>query len=413
MALQNEIQFVPYTQGDLTCAVASLTPADEAFMHTYYDVCPWSPSGRYFVCLRLPFEGRHPEPDAEAEVRLIDLEARTVRSICTTTAWGFQTAAKQQWGRTDRYLYFNGRRDGKPVGVRYDLEAGPATRVDGPVWAVAPDESYALSPCLVCANLTQPGYGVSVAPQDQIANTELATPDDGFFRVDLESGKNELLVSLADVWEVLPNKEELRDKVLYAFHVKINPQGTRVMLVVRAKPTEGKYHPMLLTCRPDGSALKIVLPSTRWRKPSSANHPVWHPNGERILMNVGMADGRKFALIDPDTGGIETLIDEPEGVGHPTLTPDGRYLVTDTYERPPGRQRGTVRWVDLQAGSWRDLCTMGSPAPGTADAYELSRRIDLHPVLDRQGRRICFAAAPRGRRQLFIADPGLPPGADL
>ena len=393
------------------CAVHGITPAEDAYMHTYYDVCPWSPPGRYLACLRLPFEDHHPEPDAAADVCVIDLAEGGLRSIRRTTAWGFQTAAKQQWGQTDRYLYFNDKRNGQPVGVRYDLHTGECTCFDGPIWQVSPDETYALCPCLIRANLTQPGYGVSVAAEEQVENTTLAAEDDGFFRVDLATGRNELLLSLADVWEVVPNRDDLRDKILYAFHVKINPQGTRVMLVVRAKPDKGKYHPMLLTCRPDGSGLRVVLESARWRQPVHANHPVWCPDGEKILMNVGMADGRRFALIDADTGEIETLIDEPEGVGHPTLTADGRHLVTDTYVAGADSLLGSIQWVDLRSGKWRDLWTGPLPPRRAGDAHELSRRIDLHPALSRDSALVCFTAAPAGKRRLFIADPAQPADA--
>jgi len=384
--------------------ITPITPPDEPFLHTYYDVCPWSPSGRYFACLRLPFEDHHPEPDAEAEVCVFDRQENTCRTLCGTTAWGFQTAAKQQWGRTDRFLYFNIRRDSRPVGVRYDLRTGKLAEFEGPLWQVARDETFALSPCLIRANLTQPGYGISVPPEEQVTNTVTAAEDDGFFRLDLKTGENRLWLSLADVWQALPNKDELGGTILYAFHVKINPQGTRVALVVRAKPTEGKYHPMLLTGRPDASDLKVALPSWRWRQSRHANHPVWHPRGDRILMNVGFHGRSRFSLIDPDTGAIEPLIEKPEGGGHPTITPDERGMVTDWYD-PGGEktQTGYVRWVDLRSGEWRDLCDVPRPLIDTSTPEDVARRVDLHPVLDRDGRRAAFVAAPEGRRRLFVA----------
>ncbi|MBM4046701.1 MAG: hypothetical protein FJ279_16455 [Planctomycetes bacterium] len=400
-------------QGNAQCAVTALSPADRACLHTYYDVCPWSPSGRFFALLMLPFEDRLPGPSDAAEVCVLDLKDRTMRAVRPTTAWGFQTAAKQQWGRSDRWLYFNDRRDGQPVGVRCDLEAGSERVLDGPIWHVSPDETWAVSPCLIRANLTQPGYGVSVLPEQQAVNTQTATRDDGFFRVDLATGRCTLWLSLADIWAALPNRADLSDQVLYAFHVKFNPQGTRLLLVVRAKPASGKYQPMLLTCRADGSALRVVLPCSRWHGPPRANHPTWHPDGERILMNVGV-DGRStFVLIHADTGAIEPLVTEPPGVGHPTLTPDARYLLTDVYEDGPACQLGRIRWVDMQRRSWRDLLTMPRPRFGHGTGLDASQRVDLHPVLDRTGRRFAFTAAPDGRRRVFVADPSLPTGTDF
>jgi len=178
-----ETAILPYTSGQPTCSVVTITPPDERHMHTYYDVCPWSPSGRYFACLRLPMEDRLPVPDEEADLCVIDLKERTIRTVWRTSAWGFQTAAHQRWGRTDKYLYFNDKRDGRPVGVRLDIETGEATYFEGTIWQIAPDETCAISPCFIRCNLTQKGYSLSVAPEEQLTNAEQASPNDGLYRI--------------------------------------------------------------------------------------------------------------------------------------------------------------------------------------------------------------------------------------
>jgi hypothetical protein len=94
-------------------------------MHTYYDICPWSPSGRYLCCLRLPYEDREPQPGDLAEVCAIDLIERTCRVGYRTTGWGFQTASHQMWGATDQYVYCNDMRNGWPIGVRIDMSVAP------------------------------------------------------------------------------------------------------------------------------------------------------------------------------------------------------------------------------------------------------------------------------------------------
>ncbi|KKL61684.1 hypothetical protein LCGC14_2192860, partial [marine sediment metagenome] len=60
---ERDISPAAYTDLDPVCAVTAITGPDDAYMHTYYDVCPWSPSGRYLACLRLPFEDREPASD--------------------------------------------------------------------------------------------------------------------------------------------------------------------------------------------------------------------------------------------------------------------------------------------------------------------------------------------------------------
>jgi len=315
---QRAADFSPYSDHDPTCPVVAVTPPDEAYMHTYYDVCPWSPSGRYLACLHLPFEDRQPAPEDPAEVCVVDLAARTIRAVHQTTGWGFQAAAHQQWGRTDRYLYFNDKCDDRPVGVKLDLETGRATAMDGPIWQVHPDESFAICTCLNRGRLTQRGYGVTVRAEHELANTARAADDDGLYRVDLQTGRQSLLVSLADVWEILPGREDLQDAILYAFHCKFNPAGDRILLVVRARFAGGKFVASLVAYRADGSDLRTIVPHRLWRR--GGHHPIWHPNGRQGLMNLTPGDeGMKFCLVDADTGRVEVLLDDPPGTGHPSI----------------------------------------------------------------------------------------------
>lgn len=397
------LDFVPLQQGDTACSVTAITPPAQACMHTYYDMCPWSPSGRYLCCLRLPYEDRVPQPGDTADLCVIDLEDRTCRVVYQTTGWGFQTAAHQAWGTTDNCLYCNDMRGDRPIGVRIDLRTGETFEMEGPVWAIAPDGSYAISPCLVRANLTQPSYGVSVPPEKQLTNTVQASADDGLFRVDLRTGRQTLLVPLARVWEALPNREDLAGAKLYAFHAKINPQGTRIMLVVRARFDSGSYLPSLVTFNSDGSDIRTVVPHRLWKR--GGHHPIWHPGGREVLMNLTPDEtGMHFCCIDGLSGHVRILVDKPEGSGHPSVSPDERYLLTDVTQ-DAAQRTSTIRLVDLHDRACRDLCRVVGPAAKLAPL-----RCDAHPVWDRRGRRILFTAAPQGRRQLFILDRDVPPG---
>ena len=398
------VEFETCTDLDPACAVMAITPPSEGTMHTYYDMCPWSPSGKLFVCLRLPYEDHEPAPEDRATLCVIDLQARTIREVAETAGWGFQTAAHQQWGRTDRYLYFNDKADDVPIGVVLDLETGDRRTLEGPIWAIDPAETYGICTCLNRGRLTQAGYGVTVRPEHWLTNTDAASADDGLYRVDLAGGRQSLLVPLDAVWEVLPDREDLAGGVLYAFHCKINPQGTRMMIVVRCRFADGKFVATLVTCRPDGSELRTVVPHRLWRR--GGHHPIWHPDGERVLMNLTPgAEGMRLCLVDAETGEVEVITDDPPGTGHPSISPDRRWLLTDDTRESGGVRTAAVRLVDLPGRSWRDICSATSPAVGGSPL-----RRDAHPVWDRAGRRIAFLAAPVGVRRIYIADPDLPPG---
>ena len=404
------LSFEPYTIEDPACAVVAITPPGQAHVHTYYDLTPWSPSGRYLTSLRLPYEDRHPQPGDVAEVCVIDLVERTVRPVYETHGWGFQKGAHQQWGRTDRYLYFNDVQNNRPVGVRLDVATGEAWMLEGPVWQISPDETFAICPCLIRANLTQKSYGVSVAPAYEVYNTVRAAEDDGLYRVDLQTGKQTLLVSLAQIWEHLDAREDLdAATVLYAFHAKFNAQGTRILLVVRGRTPDGGYRPQMVTFDPDGSDIRTVVNHHQWAQ--GGHHPMWYPDGKRILMcRVHDDTGYHFSLVDGWTGEVSNVVDEPYGTGHPIANRDQTLLITDATYEETGVRRVAARLVDLRERTWRDVCWVESPL-ATGEDHPLRR--DAHFTWDREGRRFLFVGAPGGKRQLFVADPGLPPGTAM
>ena len=395
-----KIKFRQYTKHDPEVPVLQITPDDGYYIHTFYDVSPWSPSGRFLTCLRLPFQDREPGPDDPAEICVIDLVDRELRPVYKTTGWGLQTAAHQMWGTTDRYLYFNDKVNGRPAGIRYDLVQERFDVFEYTFYQVAPDESFAVSPSLVAINYTQPGYGLASAPEFDRPNAPGAPDDDGFWRVDLRTGERSLLASFKDFDDVLNEVGEAVPGVYYGFHVKFNEQNTRLMLVVRTVGEGRGWRPMLFSCDVDGKNLRLVVPYRRWKQ--GGHHPNWHPDGERIVMNLADGSGTlRFYELWYDGRGERVLAPGVIASGHPTYSPNGRCLLTDAYPREPVSNGGLVpiRLIDLESGAEEAICWMW-----TLGIDRGALRLDPHPAWNRTGDQICFNGAPDGARQLFVAD---------
>src|SRR5690606_36775388 len=100
----------------------------------------------------------------------------------------------------------------------------------------------------------------------------------GFYQVDLSTGKKSLFLSYARIFEALPDKDELDGGTFYGFHVKFNPQHTRVALVVRVVMPNARLKNMVVTCRVDAGDIRLAVPHV-----SYGHHLNWHPDGVRIL----------------------------------------------------------------------------------------------------------------------------------
>ncbi|MEX2579546.1 MAG: hypothetical protein WD342_10865 [Verrucomicrobiales bacterium] len=408
---RHRYEFTPYRPGKTLAPVLRVTPDDGAYAHTYYDVCPWSASGRLLGVTRFPFQDRTPAWGDAAEVCVIDLEEQTIETVYTTRVWGYQLGANVQWGPTDRYLYTNDVVDGDAVGVRIDLESGETMAMAGPKYDIAPDGSALVGPDLELMNRTQYGYGLPDDPDG--AQDELppgASDDTGIWRTDLETNEKSLLVSLADAAAVArpADPDAYDDGTFYFWHCKYNRQNTRVMQVLRCVvPGHGTRNPTLLTYQPDGGDIRLALDRTQWAK---GGHPNWHPDGRHIVAHLVPHwlgdDTMRFCLVPIDGGEIRVLAPSLRGGGHPSIEQSGRHLVTDAYPRDPeALPNGEVplRLIDLQTEEERRICTVFIDLHARYDSRPAGK-LDPHPAWSRDYRSICFNGAPEGRRQIFIAD---------
>ncbi|MDH4166763.1 MAG: hypothetical protein OEV90_10195 [Gammaproteobacteria bacterium] len=408
-------KFPAYTEFAPRVPVHCVTPGATGYIHRYYDSSPFSPSGRYLAVTRLPFEDRRPRPGDIAEIAVIDLVTGELRTVAETRGWDVQLGAQTQWGADDRTLLFNDLevRDWMPYGVRLDLQTGESRRLGGTIYSVSPDGRWAASPCLRRMAVTQQGYGV-VVPRQYIPENRGASADDGIWITDLQSGHARLLVSLAQiVAEAVPPLPVARERGdFFGFHVKWNPQGTRLMLALRWLPRSllpwrrkrryGAKH--VITMNADGSHVRVAVSAERWAR--GGHHPNWCPDGEHVLMNLDTrGDGLRFARLALDGSTCETLVPAITGSGHPTLHPDGRHLLTDAYVDEPlafGDGTTPLRLVELNSASETQLVRIGIRP--LAERSTGALRVDPHPAWDRTYTRVAFNACPQGKRRVYVAD---------
>lgn len=397
--------FPRYTDCDPRVPVHCLTPDRDGCFHRFFDTSPLSPSGRYLAVTRLLHEDRLPQPGDVAEVILVDLERGTSEVIAETHGFDTQLGAQAQWGPGDLLLFNDlDLASWEPFGWAVDVVSGERRRLDGTIYMVSPDGTTAASPCLKRTMMTQAGYGV-IVPEAQIPPNRGASVDDGIYVTDLRDGTSRLLVSFADIVAAAGDRLDDPDAGdFYAAHVKYNPQGTRLMLVARYLPHDGgKMRPAVVTMDADGSHARVAIPSEVWLR--RGNHPEWCPDGERVLMNLNLTgDGLRFVVADCDGGHLHALHPDIPGSGHPTLHPNGRHLLTDTYVKESPWDDGTVplRWIDLVDGTDTAVVRIGSLSEFIGPMNEL--RIDPHPAWDYPRRRVVFNGCDGGTRRVYLAD---------
>lgn len=415
-------------------------PTQKAF-HRFFDTSPISPSGQHIAYLETSFDDHLPGPDDAAQVVVVDLAAGGEVYRSSTAAWDTQLGAQIQWGASDATLMFNRMNsDGaKAHGAIVNIFEGTEQTLDGQIYMVSPDGAQAASFRLEALPGLQGGYGVIVGP-DHMPSWRGWPVDEGLWITNLDTGQVRLVLSLASiVAQTGETKLDLDPKrgYLAGFHVKWNPDSTRLLLLLRWRQ-DGKGHTrnFLYVCDADGSRLKLVLHARDW---GFGHHPNWCPDSRQLVMNLGLGrDWGAWGRIDRIFAAaarrmgiryfsaskmlrlafLDTEKSEPSprfvplasGSGHPSVHPNGKFILTDAYPTEPvakGNGTAPLRWIDCETGGEQVLAHVPVRPPHwvAGNAW----RVDPHPVFDRYGTKVVFNAAPNGIRGVFLADiSGLP-----
>ncbi len=422
-------RFSKFTDGRFVAPVQKVTPDDGFYLHTFYDVCPWSPSGKYLAVTRFPYQGKKPVWGDMAEVCIVDLQEQKIKTVYTTKAWSFQLGANVQWGHAnDRFVYTNDIINGQAVCVRVDLESEEIKAFAGPKYDIAPDDRSVISPNLSNMNIHQYGYAIPDGPGGKpIPFTKADMDKEGLWKTDLEKNEKKLLVSLSQFFAAAEDDKKYDNSIGYLFHSKFNRQNTRILQVFRAQVNNKGRNASLFSMDTDGDHLKQCLNSNHWnqiaRLGGSGNHPNWHPDGERVIMNcvpkwLGYQD-MLFCSFRYDGSDFTVLSEKHLGSGHPSIHISGNYLLADAYPKQqyasgPGETDGTVGLRLLNLTNDTEMLLGNIPndvgggvkqsIPEDSVTGGSQHKLDPHPAWSRNYQQICFNGAPNGIRQVFIAD---------
>ena len=148
----------------------------------------------------------------------------------------------------------------------------------------------------------------------------------------------------------------------------------------------------MFTARPDGSDLFYVAGD------EYVSHFIWR-NPRQILAWARMPQqANRYFLFTDRTANVEVIGD---GIltenGHCSYSPDGRWLLTDTY--PDDKGSRTLILFRLCDGQRVDIGRFFAPP----ELYE-EIRCDLHPRWSRDGRHVCIDSAHAGSRQMYVLD---------
>ncbi len=379
-----------------TVPIRAITRGPRFHWFAYYDKLQFDPAGRYALAHEVDFEHRSPRPDDVIRVGMVDLEDgdRWIE-LGDSRAWNWQQGSMLQWlpgSRTD--VIWNDRVGGQFVSHVLNVKTGRKRTLPGPVYSISPDAKWAVYPDFRRLNRTRPGYGYAGVPDPYEQRT---APDQaGIWRIDLETGKQRLLISLDQASRVPNRHSPWEPPATHWFnHLLHSPDGSRFIFLHRWRgPKQGKgFGTRMFTSSADGTDLFVLDPY------GGTSHFIWRDPRHVLAWAIHPSHGERFYLYEDRTENVEVIGEQVMTVnGHCTYLPGNRWILNDTY--PDAQRLQHLYLYQVATGRRVPLGDFHSDP-----VYTGEWRCDLHPRFSPDGTRVTIDSTHGGNgRQLYLVD---------
>ena len=385
--------------------VRAITRGPKFHWFSYYDKLQFDPACRYVLGMEVDFEHRSPRPDDVIRIGMVDLQdSDRWIELGRTRSWCWQQGCMLQWrpapaGNKQREIIWNDRQGGRFVCHILDVRTGKKRTLPNPIYTVSPDGRAAVAPDFRRVNDMRPGYGYAGLPDPHA--DELAPKDSGIFRVDLETGKQDLIISIADVAKIPSPHINTTGAKHYFNHLLFNPNGSRFIFLHRrlGPGLEGKGTRMLTAC-PDGTDICVVDSYGR------TSHFIWRDERHILAWAWRPSHGNAFYLYEDGTNKVEVVgKDVMTQNGHCSYLPgpprsgkSNKWILNDTY--PDKERKQHIYLYNVAARKKVPLGQFYSPPQ-----YKGEWRCDTHPRFSPDGRSVVFDSPHGGNgRQMYLID---------
>ncbi|MEO6455427.1 MAG: hypothetical protein ABIN97_15210 [Ginsengibacter sp.] len=361
----------------------------EHLFASYYGINSFSKNERYATVLETDVKYKIPNENDTAVLGLVDLKTKEFIPLLKTRAWNLQQGCMAHWLATnpDSLIILNDLRNGKYVSIILNVLTRKEIKViPYPVAAISPNGKEAISINFSRMHITREDYGYAGNGQDPKMNISFPE-DDGLFLVNLETGAAKLIVSYLQMKSLVPDVPE--KGLEYVNHVLFSRDGTKIFWLARATPV---MNTVSLTANKDGSNIQQCFPEG-W----GGSHFDWLNGNE--LMVTAQFEAKQYAHILFDVAAKNYkrlgngLLDYD---GHGTFSPDGKWMVTDTYPSP-GSGEQKVFLMDMKTEAVLPLGRYKEPPE-----FSKGWRCDIHCRWSPKGDIIGFNSTHTGSRQVYI-----------
>ena len=368
--------------------LTQISSANQEHNFGYYDTPPWSKDQRYLIYLRPSNAQKNYVSTANTDIILYDTADGTEKSIAVTHVWNSQQGCMLQWLGPDfsSHILYNDFRDGTFCSVSYNISDATETVYKIPIYSVSADGKSAISLDFSRLNTFRPGYGYSNI-SDKTAMEKY--PDiNCIFKLDLTNNSvSELPITYKKLSEFMP-VDSMSEGFHKVNHIMLNPSADRFMFIHRWI-VDGVTHHRLLSCDTDGNDIYVILDDVM------VSHCNWKDD-EQIISYCYTEEYKDAYHILHDKSDTKEVICQKEltSDGHPSFSPNGEFIITDTY--PDFKRKQALYLIRVSDYKVKKLGSIYSSIK-----YINETRCDLHPRWNYNSEEICIDASPKSKRQVY------------
>ncbi len=309
----------------------------------YYDKQQVDPTGRYVLAARTDTFFRSPTARDTLRIGVIDTRQNNAwRELGTSTAWGWQQGCMLQWiPNSGGEVIWNDRAGDHYVSRIMNVHTGESRTLPRAIYTLSKGGDFALGTEFNRIQNLRPGYGYA-GIEDPYEKVK-APAGIGIYRMDLQTGESELLISIADMAAVPNLGEDLGEYWNYFNHLLISPNDQRFVFLHRwrkelgersARASGGFITRMVTADTKDGGDRYVLDPS------GHTSHFIWKGNDILTMWTQPVGKPWGFYEFTDRTEQVSAVgaVAMPDN-GHNTYLAgtNNEWIINDTYPKGSGR----------------------------------------------------------------------------
>ena len=351
----------------------------------YYNITPFNANGDVILCgtnnRTLP--GKAFE---DIKIILVKNKSNSIINISNSKSWNWQQGCMLQWfARNSSEIIYNtySAIDNLFYSEILNISTKQKKRINSTIYSISSDGTFGFTLNFSRLAKYRPDYGYF--------NKNYNLPDennsDGIYKIDIKNNNRYLFLSFNQIiaYKADITMEKAHHRVN---HLDISPDNKNLIFLHRWVKDNNQYMRLLVTnC--DNATLSLL------HEDKMISHYSWINNFEIICFCSSKEIKNRYRIFNlKKIGHVVILHNLPHQDGHPSISPDKKWILTDTYPDKAGFSNIYIYHLATK----RKILLLSAFQPLR---YEGQLRCDLHPRWNLKGDKISFDSSHTGFRNMF------------